>query len=585
MVKGYDNAAWEASTEMWNDWPKVFRTDPTIYNDIGRILDKEFSHLNCSKFEYLGAGGFNICFRMNYNDNSAAIIRFPMPGGVMFPQEKVRNEFSVMQFILEKTTGTDRIPIPLPCISRCQENRESLSELGPFIIMRYINHEKSMGTLLEKPERKPNEIPILNPDFEPMILETIYGKVANIVLSMSTLSFSQIGSIHKNEHSIWEVLSRPLSYSMNEIVQLGTVPRSDLPTVVYDKASTYFQALAELHLKHIISQRNEADIDLDTTDDVLADDFRREFVARFLFLKIVFYKERRKEWIMNDDGPFPLWCDDLRPENILMDDSDNIAGVIDWEFSYTAPVEYTYAPPWWLLLKKPEDWSQGIEDWCTRYEKVLPVFLEAMRKCEDEAIRKNQLSEDQRLSSRMRDSWKSGNFWIIYAARNNFAFDAIYWKKIDQRFFGATTCGDNNFSEVWRERLHLLIPKEKELMEECVSMKIKERHDRVLAWDLDEYGIEWTKRTKVIVAREMARIKREEEEMEKEKEAKEKEEEEEEEKYDTEGAEGTEGVVGVENAEVEKNEELEELYAKLRMSGGAKDCQEEKMVSHGKYDL
>ncbi|KAJ5713267.1 uncharacterized protein N7483_010448 [Penicillium malachiteum] len=107
MVKGYDDAAWEASTELRKNWPKVFRTDPTIYNDIGQILDKEFSHLNCSHFECLGAGGFNICFRMNYTNDSAAIIRFPMPGGVMFPQEKVRNEFSVMQFLLEKPTGTD----------------------------------------------------------------------------------------------------------------------------------------------------------------------------------------------------------------------------------------------------------------------------------------------------------------------------------------------------------------------------------------------------------------------------------------------------------------------------------------------
>ncbi|KAJ5697597.1 hypothetical protein N7488_011281 [Penicillium malachiteum] len=200
MVKGYDDAAWEASTELWKDWPKVFRTDPTIYNDIGQTLGKEFSHLKCSHFGYLGAGGFNICFRMKYTDDSAAIIRFPMPGGVVFPQEKVRNEASVMQFLMEKTMN--RMPIPLPYVFRCQENRETPSELGPFIIMDYINHKKSVGTLLETPGRKPNEIPILNPDFEPVRLETIYGKLAKFILSISRLSFNQIGSIHKNEDSI-----------------------------------------------------------------------------------------------------------------------------------------------------------------------------------------------------------------------------------------------------------------------------------------------------------------------------------------------------------------------------------------------
>jgi hypothetical protein len=30
-----------------------------------------------------------------------------------------------------------------------------------------------------------------------------------------------------------------------------------------------------------------------------------------------------------------------------------------------------------------------------------------------------------------------GNFWIVYAALNSFAFDAIYWKKIDPLFFKA----------------------------------------------------------------------------------------------------------------------------------------------------
>ena len=30
------------------------------------------------------------------------------------------------------------------------------------------------------------------------------------------------------------------------------------------------------------------------------------------------------------------------------------------------------------------------------------------------------------LSTYMRDSWESGRFWLNYAARDNWAFDAIY---------------------------------------------------------------------------------------------------------------------------------------------------------------
>lgn len=82
--------------------------------------------------------------------------------------------------------------------------------------------------------------------------------------------------------------------------------------------------------------------------------------------------------------------------------------MVDWEFTYTAPVEFSYAPPWWLLLQKPEDWPEGLDGWCTEYEKPLQTFLQAMRKSEDDAIQKKQLVEDQRLSNRMQDSWQSG---------------------------------------------------------------------------------------------------------------------------------------------------------------------------------
>jgi hypothetical protein len=132
-----------------------------------------------------------------------------------------------------------------------------------------------------------------------------------------------------------------------------------------------------------------------------------------------------------------------------------------------------------------------------------------MRKCEDGAIQKKQLFEGQRLSSQMRNSWQSGNFRIMYAARNNFAFDAIYWKKIDQRFFGQTPYADDNICDVWRERLHLLEPGEKKLMEEYVNLKLKERNTWRLTWDADEYTVGWIQRMKEIRWKEMEREEKE----------------------------------------------------------------------------
>ncbi|CAG8945565.1 unnamed protein product [Penicillium salamii] len=479
ICKPYDDVAWAISTQIWEDWPELLRTDGDIYNDIGVFLSEEFSDLECASFGFLNTGGFNTCFKMEFTNNCGAIIRFPLPGAVMFPEEKIRNEVSIMQLLLEKS------PIPVPSIFRWGETKESPSNLGPFIIMNYIHHKRSMGDLLEMPGRQRGQTPVLNPDLKLARLEALYGKLANIVLSLSTLSFNRIGSLGKNDHSTWEVLHRPLSYSMNEIVQLGTLPRSELPINTYDNASSYFEALADLHISHLKSQRNEADVEADVEANVLADDIRRKFVARFLFRKLVQDKDQRKEWIFHDDGPFPIWSGGLgiyiyRPSRIR---------------SFATLVA-------WLLLEKPEDWPKGLNDWCTEYEKALQTFLEAMRKCEDEATQERRLVEGQRLSSRMRHSWQSGDFWIMYAARNNFAFDAIYWKKIDQRFFGPTTHEGDNICDVWRKRLHLLEPGEKELMEEYVDLKLKERYTFRLAWDPDEYTVGWIKRMKEIKKKE-----------------------------------------------------------------------------------
>ncbi|KAK1145013.1 hypothetical protein N8T08_004728 [Aspergillus melleus] len=117
-----------------------------------------------------------------------------------------------------------------------------------------------------------------------------------------------------------------------------------------------------------------------------------------------------------------------------------------------------------------------------------------MWKCEDEAIQKKLLVEGQRLSNRMWDSWKSGDFWIMYALRNNFAFDAIYWKKIDQRFFGPTTHENDNICNMWRRRLHLLDPEERKLTEQYVNLKLKDRNTWRLVWDPDQYTVDWIER-------------------------------------------------------------------------------------------
>lgn len=473
----FDDAAWEISDKIADDWPnRIF--DPVVFNEIGHFLLKHHQAGDPVRFSPLPTGAFNLALRMEFERTRDAIIRFPLPGATMFPEEKARNEVAIMRFIAYKTT------IPVPFIIHSGSKTQSPLQVGPFIIMEYVEHHANMIEVLKTPGRPNNERVTLNPDISRTILKGLYREMAIILLSLSNMSQEKIGSLCQVDDVTWEVAERPLSLHMNELVRLGTLPRSNLPVGTFNTASSYFDALAELHISHLISQRNDA--------ITSPDDCRRKFVARFLFRKIVRDQKLRSRWILFENGPFPIWCDDLRPGNVLVDADLKIAGVVDWEFTYAAPVEFTHAPPWWLLLEKPEYWHNGLDDWCIEYGKRLQVFLEAMIDCEEKVLH-NQGPGKQRLSEQMRNSWESGDFWIMYAARSNFAFDAIYWKKIDQRFLGTTTSQCDDICEIWKERLGLLEPEEKKLMEKYVDLKLAEMETKELAWDPDEYTFEYLK--------------------------------------------------------------------------------------------
>lgn len=173
-------------------------------------------------------------------------------------------------------------------------------------------------------------------------------------------------------------------------------------------------------------------------------------------------------------GPFKLWCDDLRPANVLVDDDHKIAAAIDWEFTYAAPAEFSLSPPWWLLLTAPEDWEAGLDDWVEKYEPRLATILRALEAKETEFMEQGRLTESGILPSRMRESWESGQFWVTYAARRTWAFDAIFWRFLDERFFGKNESGD------FMERAKILPREQNDAMEHFVTRKLQEKEEATL---------------------------------------------------------------------------------------------------------
>jgi aminoglycoside phosphotransferase (APT) family kinase protein len=273
---------------------------------------------------------------MEFENAPAVVIRYPLPTTLRFPDEKIRNEVAVMRYVREHTS----IPVPR-VIYRGQVDKIQLS-LGPFIIMEYAGHDATMYALLNTPGRPADLRAILDPDIAEEKLEMMYRQLAEILLKLSVLSFPRIGSLKQKDDSPWEVAHRPLTLNMEQMLVMGTLPPVDLPDLdkTFATSASYLESVAETFIQHFNHQRNDA---IES-----ADDCRRRFVARRLFQKLA--REKKLTDPSLENGPFKLWCDDLRPANVIMDQNDHIVGVLDWEFSYAAPVEFTYAPPWWLLV-------------------------------------------------------------------------------------------------------------------------------------------------------------------------------------------------------------------------------------------
>jgi hypothetical protein len=133
---------------------------------------------------------------------------------------------------------------------------------------------------------------------------------------------------------------------------------------------------------------------------------------------------------MDNNGPFKLFCDDLQPSNMLADpDTFKVHAIIDWEFTHAMPVQFSYDPPWWLILKGPDMWLENysFEEFLARYEPRLEQFLRAMERVE---ARLPPLKPN--LSSQMQQSLKSGQLWFDYGIRKSLDVDDIYWSALCQ---------------------------------------------------------------------------------------------------------------------------------------------------------
>lgn len=360
--------------------------------------------------------------------------------------------------------------------------------------MDKIDNVGTMSTRLNKPdEDDPSASHILDLEVPFTTLGTLWTQVAQCILKMVRLRFPRIGSLLETSTQVYEVAARPITHNMTDMVRLANIPRCLLPEQdkTYTSADAWYTALAEMHIAQLVFQRNDA--------VVSETDCRNKFVSRQIFRRLAKEGKLFKFGFAEDTwsaqslemppstlcpapsgtDDFRIWGDDFRAGNILLDSSDNITALIDWEFTYVGPTQFNLDPPWWLLIETAEMWPGGLESWIEAYSARLPTWLQSMKTAETRDPLPVFLEAP--LSRYMEESWTTGRFFLNYAARKSWAFDTMYWNFLDERFFGKRDecLGD----DLWKARVHLMTEEEKGALEPFVSMKMSEVEDRrIVDW-------------------------------------------------------------------------------------------------------
>ncbi|KAI1376982.1 phosphotransferase family protein [Hypoxylon crocopeplum] len=479
LVTDKDDLIWEKLDEATEKWDKSVRTEET-YRAIGNFILK-YKDGKAKLMHAVIKGGYNMVYRLEYKDGSSAVMRIPIRDVVPFPDEKVRYEVATIRYVAVNTT------IPVPYIYHYGTADDNPTGLGPFIIMDYIEHHQSMSEELLDPGRAIDKHPILDPEISEEKLEILYSQMANILLQLSSLKFPRIGSLVEEEDgSSISATGRPLIENMNDLIVHTNAPASILPSQTYASADEWYSALADMHMAQLALQHNDA---VEGEDDA-----RDKYVSRQLFRNLA--AERRLASEPESDGGFRLFSEDFRPANVLLDKDLRVVGVIDWEFAYAAPAQFSSDPPWWLLLQSPDYWDGGYRAWMRAYEPRLRTFLRVLEAEEKKMAIANLAGEvgglslqagagktEVPLSQRMRESWDTRTWMLSYAARKSWAFDFLWWKFLDKSYFGP------NENQDYQARLELLSEPQRAAMDAFVARKMEESRNReIVKWTDEQAG-------------------------------------------------------------------------------------------------
>lgn len=249
----HDDKQYNKSRFVALAWMQRLRqTLPSLIQEVGSKFGVE------ADYEYLALGSFNCCYRLK---GLHSIIRFPILCKSAFRYEKTTDECLTISYISRYTS----IPVPkLLAAESC--------ELGPYMVLSFVDGTR-LSDFLKAPSDANAPI-LLQPDIDTAFLLRAYRNMASVLIELSRCRFARIGAVGQDASGNWSVMKRPVTLNMNQLVSCATFPPKALPQQAFTTANAYFTTLAEMHITHLQTQRNDA------VDDEA--DCRKKYVARHL---------------------------------------------------------------------------------------------------------------------------------------------------------------------------------------------------------------------------------------------------------------------------------------------------------------
>ncbi|KAF8999814.1 phosphotransferase enzyme family-domain-containing protein [Cyathus striatus] len=260
-------------------------------------------------------------FEILFDDGTSWIIRFGMsPMDAYFNtaeqlERKILNEVAALHLVRQRTT------IPVPEVIAYHPIQSSSNPLGPdfpaFVLMTAITGItiEDCGIAIQELGRGDSD-PLQGDETKRPILDRYLRDIADLHVQLSKITFDKIGS-----------------FVINNDGQVSIGPGADFGLGPFSSAHEYFAIQAEAYERLAMAAGDEDEGSGDAAQ------LKRRFVASLWRSAMMPLVDER-----DDRGPFPMRHGDLHSDNILVDETGHIVGVLDWDCAATVPWEAFAVP-------------------------------------------------------------------------------------------------------------------------------------------------------------------------------------------------------------------------------------------------